>query len=186
MIEDIQAHRTLHKLILDNNTVKFAKDVTKLLHQRKTPLVAYEEVYVFDKPLFIEPERIATQKICVGTAVDIYNTYPHGITCANTSSIRMVYLSKHGELVKREDDLYNNKRKLLILPMTGMERVVSTVSRCFPITMSLIEDAYTIERGEILEENHQIEGWNEERLSKIKDVSIKKYRPLLTAIASER
>lgn len=189
MIENPKTHRALLDLMSKSNTAKFGKDVTKLLHEGKTPYVVHERILVYGNPPFTATDKVGLIDIDVGTAV---NLEQRGIICANSASMQTDYYSEKGKLAEKNLGIENYRRSLMTAPMNGLGRVFDFVARRFPIIDVRIEDdAYDIYRGMVLEENHKMQekalekSLNKSTLLKLRKAS-ETYRTLFELVAAER
>ena len=196
MIENPQTRKELLALLSKNNTVKFGKDVTKLLHEGKTPYVTHERLLVYGDPPFTATDKVGLIDTDVGTAV---NLEERGITCANSSGMQTDYYSKKGKLSEKNWGIKNYRSSLMAVQMDGLGRALDSISRRLPVFGVLMatfdvwveDNAYDIYRGSILEEDHQIQEQslenltNKSTLMKLRKAS-EIYRPLLESVATER
>jgi hypothetical protein len=189
MIENSQTRRALTDLMSKSNIAKFGKDVTKLLHERKTPYVAHERILVYGEPPFTATDKVGLISIDVGTAV---NLEERGILCVNSADTQTDYYSKKGKLTEKKWRIENYGSSLMRAPMDGLGRAFNFIARCFPMIDILTENgAYDIYCGAILEENHKMqEKALEKLLNKTTLLKLRKdsetYRPLFESVAAER
>lgn len=196
MIENPQTRKDLLGLLSKNNTVKFGKDVTELLHKGKTPYVAHERLLVYGDPPFTATDNVGLIDIDVGTAV---NLEERGIICTNPSGMHTDYYSKKGKLSEKNWGIKNYRSSLMAVQMDGLGRALDSLSRRLPtfgVLMATFDawvenGTFDIYRGSILEEGHQIQEQslenltNKSTLMKLRKAS-EKYRPLLESVAAER